>query len=212
VHDTVEVCHAAPVTSERRYVGTPEAARRVGMDQATLRRKLGRGEVRSVPHGTNRLRWDVTDLRRQLGLPPEDTMTSTLPRTTDPVVITVITSRLGVLVTRRHDNSPPVGFLSGEVEDGELAEDAAVREAKEETGLAIVTGHRIGELAEHPRTGRHVIYQAAVPVDDLTVRVDDEEELQWVEWIPTLSALLDLIPRDSLFPPLYQHLSVVLPE
>ncbi|WWT39759.1 hypothetical protein [Microcystis phage Mwe-JY05] len=199
------------VTSDRRHVGTPEAARRIGVDQATLRRWHEADKVRSVPHPGTRLRWDVADLRAQLGLPPEDQMTSTLTRTDDPVVAAIVTSRAGVLITRRHDGKPPVGFVSGEVEDGESPADAAVREVKEEIGLVVTAQHLLGER-DHPKTGRRMVYMAAVPTENLDIHVGDTEELASVEWVPTWSALLELIPEEHIYGPVAQHLRLVLPE
>lgn len=201
------------MTSNRRHVGTPEAARRIGVDQATLRRWHDAGTVRSVPHPGKRLRWDVADLRRQLDLPPEDpTMSApTLTRTDDPVVAAIVTSRSGVLITRRHDGSPPVGFVSGEVEDGESAADAAIREVKEETGLEVAAQHLLGDRV-HPKTGRRMVYMAAVPTQNLEVFVGDTEELASVEWVPSWSALTALIPEAHIYEPVAHHLRLVLPE
>jgi 8-oxo-dGTP pyrophosphatase MutT (NUDIX family) len=53
------------------------------------------------------------------------------------VVAAIVTSRLGVLVGRRRDGEPPWTFPAGKVEAAENPDDAAVREALEETGLRI---------------------------------------------------------------------------
>ena len=202
------------MTRDRRWVGTPEAARRVGVDRTTLFRWYQQGQLTPAQVTPGRkIRWDVADLRRQLGMRPEEgTVTTTATSTDDPVVIAIITSRDGVLVTRRHDQSPPVGFVSGEVEPGETPGQTAVREAMEETGLQVASGHVIGELARHPHTGRRVIYQAAVPVHDLAVQALDTEELATVEWVPTWSALTALIPEQRINPAVAAHLRLVLPE
>jgi 8-oxo-dGTP pyrophosphatase MutT (NUDIX family)/predicted DNA-binding transcriptional regulator AlpA len=201
-----------PVTSNRRYLGTPEAARQLGIDRTTLYRAYQSERLRPAmitPGG--KPRWDVADLRAQLGLPPEDAMTSTLTRTDDPVVAAIVTSRAGVLITRRHDGKPPVGFVSGEVEEGESAADAAVREVKEEIGLAVTAQHLLGER-DHPKTGRRMVYMAAVPTENLDIHVGDTEELAAVEWVPTWSALTALIPEEHIYAPVAQHLRLVLPE
>ncbi len=76
-----------------------------------------------------------------------------------PIVAAIVTSHLGVLVARRNDGKPPWTFIAGEIEPGEDAADAAVREVKEETGLRIhatgVIGRRI-----HPNTGREMVAYA----------------------------------------------------
>lgn len=98
------------------------------------------------------------------------------------VVAAIVTSPLGVLVGRRVDRTPPWGFISGEIEPGELPEDAAVREVKEETGLEVRAGQVIGER-DHPVTGRHMIYMAAEPTRGTDVFVGDEAELAEVRWV-----------------------------
>lgn len=201
------------MTRDRRLVGTPEAARRVQVDRTTLYRWYQAGQVRPAQVTPGRkVRWDVADLRRQLGMPPEeDTVSTTLTRTTDPVVVAIVTSRAGVLVTRRADKQPPIAFLSGEVEPDEAPADTAVREVGEETGLVVRSGALLGELAEHPFTKRHMIYVAATPTESLDVRNDDTDENETVEWVPSWSALTALIPPDRIFPPVAQHLQMVLP-
>jgi 8-oxo-dGTP pyrophosphatase MutT (NUDIX family) len=63
-------------------------------------------------------------------------MTEPLGTPAPPVVAAaIVTSHLGVLVGRRRDGTPPWTFPAGKVERGESREDAAVREAWEETGL-----------------------------------------------------------------------------
>jgi 8-oxo-dGTP diphosphatase len=112
-----------------------------------------------------------------------------------PVVAAIVTSPLGVLVSRRNDGTPPWGFISGEIEPGESAADAAVREMKEETGLEVATGREIGRRV-HPKTGRTMIYLAARPAtgaDPATVAVVDDRELAEVRWA-SLGELDELMP------------------
>ncbi|MBV9922036.1 MAG: NUDIX hydrolase, partial [Pseudonocardia sp.] len=69
-----------------------------------------------------------------------------------PVVAAIVTCPLGVLAGRRRDNKPPWTFIAGEIEPGESAVDAAIREVKEETGLEVSAGqHEIGRRV-HPAT------------------------------------------------------------
>ena len=56
---------------------------------------------------------------------------------TRPVVAVIVTSSEGVLAVRRTDKKPLWTFPSGELEPGESASDAGVRETKEETGLNV---------------------------------------------------------------------------
>lgn len=123
-----------------------------------------------------------------------------------PVVAVILTSPLGVLVSRRNDGVPPWGFITGEIEPGESASDAAIREMKEETGFDIVTGREIGRRI-HPKTGRTLIYLAARPApkaDPASVTVEDERELAEVSWL-SLEQASERMP--DLFEPVRAYLA-----
>jgi 8-oxo-dGTP diphosphatase len=124
-----------------------------------------------------------------------------------PVVAAIVTSDLGVLVGRRNDRTPPWTFITGEVEPGELPEDAAVREVKEETGLEVRAGQVIGERNPHPATGRHMIYMAAEPTRGTGVFVGDEAELAEVRWVYLAEA--DELLR-GMFGPVREYLERTL--
>jgi 8-oxo-dGTP pyrophosphatase MutT (NUDIX family) len=116
---------------------------------------------------------DITRVAR--GLDPE-------PR---PVVAVIVTSSEGVLAVRRRDKMPLWTFPSGEIEPGETASDAGVRETKEETGLDVVAGRILGRRT-HPQTGRRMIYLAARPArhaDLESIFVGDRNELDEVRWL-----------------------------
>lgn len=201
------------MTTERRYVGTPTAARAIGVDPKTLWRwwRAGTATPALVTPG-GKPRWDIAALRAELGPAPpteEDTVTATI--TDEQVVAAIITSRAGVLLTRRHDGKPPYGFLSGEVEPEEAPTDTVAREAKEEAGLEVAAGRMLGDRI-HPKTGKHMLYIAAVPTTSLDVFVGDSEELAEVLWVPSLAALYDLIPAEHIFEPVRAHLELMLPE
>jgi 8-oxo-dGTP pyrophosphatase MutT (NUDIX family)/transcriptional regulator with XRE-family HTH domain len=121
-----------------------------------------------------------------------------------PVAAAIVTSRLGVLAGRRNDGKPPWTFIAGEVEPGEAAPFAAVREVKEETGLEARAVSEIGRRV-HPKTGRTMIYIAAEPArpDDLEVFVGDTDELAEVRWL-SLAEADELLP--GMFEPVHQHL------
>lgn len=115
-----------------------------------------------------------------------------------PVVAAVLTSALGILATRRNDARPPWGFVTGKIEPGESAADAAVREVKEETGLEVVAGRVLGRRV-HPETQRTIIYLAVRPAegtDPASATVCDETELAEVRW-------LSLEEIDALMPGVY---------
>ena len=124
-----------------------------------------------------------------------------------PVVAAIVTSRRGVLITRRKDGTPPWGFVAGEIEPGESQADAAVREVKEETGLLVRHGKEVGRRI-HPGTGRLMIYMAAAPAGrNLDVYVGDESELAEVRWV-RLEYAEAVMP--DLFPPVRVYLQRTL--
>lgn len=124
-----------------------------------------------------------------------------------PIVAAIVTSDRGLLVTYRRDKTPPAGFLTGEVEPGESAADAMVRECKEEAGLRVIAGLELGRRV-HPRTGRLVIYVAGTPVEDaeVDVFVGDEEELSDVRWITLAEADAAFAPFGGMFKPVHDYL------
>lgn len=124
-----------------------------------------------------------------------------------PVVSAVVTSRKGVLVTKRRDGKPPWAFVGGEVDQGESVADAGLRELKEETGMLGVAGREIGRRI-HPATGRTMIYMAVRPARGKTdVFVGDESELEEVRWVG-LAEAEELMP--TMYEPVRQHLARTL--
>lgn len=120
-----------------------------------------------------------------------------------PVVAAVVTSHLGVLAGKRNDGKPPWTFIAGEIEPGESATDAAVREVKEETGLEVRAGHQEIGRRVHPKTQRTMIYLACSPVESTDVFVGDEDELAEVRWL-SLAEVDVLLP--GVFEPVREHL------
>src|SRR5690606_18869151 len=81
---------------DTRLISTPEAAKILQIDTSTLWRWLKAGKVTptwTTPNG--RHRWDIDDLRRQLGLPVE----------ARPIVLAIVTCERGVLIGKRRDRS-----------------------------------------------------------------------------------------------------------
>jgi 8-oxo-dGTP diphosphatase len=97
-------------------------------------------------------------------------------------------------------------FPAGEVEAGESPEDAAVREAQEETGLAVSATQRLGERV-HPATGRTMVYVACDVIAG-TPYVGDEEELAEVAWC-NRATLASYVPY-PFYGPVQEYLDTTL--
>ncbi|GAA2991925.1 hypothetical protein GCM10020229_00450 [Kitasatospora albolonga] len=97
-------------------------------------------------------------------------------------------------------------FPAGEVEAGESAEEAAVRETTEEVGLTVKAIRLLGERV-HPKTGRQMSYAACIVVSGTATVVDTEElvELAWV----THEQIPEFVPY-GLFEPVQQYLDEAL--
>lgn len=204
------------VTDPRRLLSSPQAADMFGLAQSTLWRwhhadppKIRADYVTPGGH----LRWDPDRLARFLRGSREQMEATHVPDPStspeqQPVAAAIVTSERGVLAGRRNDGKPPWTFLAGEVEPGESASDAAVREVKEESGLEVRAGRfEIGRRV-HPHTGRTMIYLACVPVGPTDVFVGDPEELAEVAWL----SLVEVDERmPGMFTPVREHLGRVLP-
>lgn len=99
-------------------------------------------------------------------------------------------------------------FPAGGIEAGEVAEDAAVRETAEETGLTVKAVRLLGERV-HPKTGRLMSYTACEVVDG-EAHVADAEELDAITWAAH-SELPGLVPY-GLFGPVQEYLDGALPH
>jgi 8-oxo-dGTP diphosphatase len=113
-----------------------------------------------------------------------------------------------VLMARRRVTEGELSwqFPAGGIEAGESAEQAAVRETVEETGLTVSAVKVLGERV-HPKTGRHMSYVACT-VEGGAATVADDEELAEVRWA-TLADLPQLVPY-GLFPVVQQYLDAEL--
>ena len=115
-----------------------------------------------------------------------------------------------VLMVRRAigENELLWQFPAGAIEDGETAEQAAVRETLEETGLTVEAVKLLGERV-HPKTGRLMSYTAAAAVSGVA-HVADDEELDAVAWV-SHSEISDYVPY-GLFGPVQEYLDEALPH
>lgn len=125
-----------------------------------------------------------------------------------PIAAAVITQDGAVLLVRRRvkEGSLSWQFPAGEVERGESPEDAAAREANEETGITVDNGMRLGERV-HPNTGRTMIYVAFDSAEG-EARVVDEEELDSFAWVKH-HELKTYVPY-PFFSPVQAHLDTTL--
>jgi 8-oxo-dGTP diphosphatase len=97
-------------------------------------------------------------------------------------------------------------FPAGAIEPGEAAEDAAVRETAEETGLVVTSIKLLGERV-HPKTQRLMSYTACEPVQG-EAKVADEDELDAVAWV-TLDEIPKYVPY-GLYEPVQEYLDEAL--
>ncbi len=126
-----------------------------------------------------------------------------------PVIAAAIIAHEGkVLLVKRRVSEGQLSwqFPAGAVEDNESVDAAAVREAREETGLIVEAEKVLGERV-HPATGRTMFYVACHVVEG-NARVGDEEELSEFTW-SGLASLPDYVPY-GLFEPVQRHLDSVL--
>lgn len=125
-----------------------------------------------------------------------------------PIAAAVIVKDGRVLMVRRRVKEDQLSwqFPAGEVEAGESAAAAAVRETQEETGLTVRAAENLGERV-HPNTGRTMVYVACDVVDG-TAHVADEEELAEVAWCDRVT-LTTYVPY-PFYGPVQSHLDANL--
>jgi 8-oxo-dGTP diphosphatase len=112
-----------------------------------------------------------------------------------------------LLVRRRvAEGSLSWQFPAGEIEPGESAEDAAVRETFEETGLVVAARRVLGDRV-HPNTKRQMFYVMADALAG-SARVADVDELDAVEWVK-LSEVTEYVPY-PFYGPVQAHLDAAL--
>ena len=122
----------------------------------------------------------------------------------------IITHNGKVLLVRRRVKEGGLSwqFPGGQIEEGESAGEAAVREVREETGLVVAESDIIGQRT-HPNTGRNVIYVSCNVVSGEATVVDDDEldDLAWAKG----DALAKYVPY-GFYGPVQEYLDSVLQE
>ena len=113
-----------------------------------------------------------------------------------------------VLMVRRRVKEGELSwqFPAGKIEPGESAEEAAVRETGEETGLTVSAVKLLGERV-HPKTQRLMSYTACDIVSG-TAYVADTEELAELAWCAH-SEISEYVPY-GLYEPVQEYLDEVL--
>lgn len=169
------------------YLTTGQAARAIGVSISALQRWTQDGLVTpalTTPGG--RYRWDVNNLLEQLGGRPATASKPPAEPPLPPVVLAVITSRFGVAIGKRAEPPPAWSFIGGaEIEDGETAEQTAVRTAREDAQIAVKAGANLGHRV-HPVTQRLVTYVACTPAgrgtEATAISPGDEHRFTEVKW------------------------------
>ena len=125
-----------------------------------------------------------------------------------PIAAAVIVSDGLVLLVRRRVKECELSwqFPAGEVEPHEAGDEAAVREAYEETGLEVRAISGLGRRV-HPHTGRTMLY-VACDVLNGTARAGDAEEIAEVAWCDR-AALATYVPY-PLHGPVQEYLAATL--
>jgi 8-oxo-dGTP diphosphatase len=118
------------------------------------------------------------------------------------VAVIVIDGRVLLVHRRADDGAPPWVLPGGKIKPGERAGEAAVREAREETGLEVAAHRVLGERL-HPVTGHRITY-VACDVGAGTAQVAAPEEADAVAWVP-IGELRAYVP-DGLYAPVMEYL------
>ncbi|WP_030906033.1 NUDIX hydrolase [Streptomyces sp. NRRL F-5126] len=120
--------------------------------------------------------------------------------------VIVHTGRVLMVRRRVREGSLSWQFPAGKVEPGETRDVAAVREAREETGLAVAAVERLGERV-HPETGRRMSYFACEVLGG-TACIAAPEEVADLAWL-THDEISHYVPH-GLFEPVQAYLDAVL--
>jgi 8-oxo-dGTP diphosphatase len=125
-----------------------------------------------------------------------------LPRPAIAAAIIVADGRVLLVRRRRSEGSLSWQFPAGEVEPGETAEQAAVRETHEEVDLIVTATAVLGQRI-HPNTGRTLVYVACDVLAGVP-QIADDAELDASEWCDR-AQLREHVPH-GLYPPVQEYI------
>ncbi|MDY6392018.1 MAG: NUDIX domain-containing protein [Bacilli bacterium] len=160
-----------------------------GLTQQELATALGYADKSMIAHiesGDNEMTLDkVAFLTRVLGVDANDILgikTSRTERVELTVLILIEDGKRILLQNRVKDDWKGYALPGGHVEAGESFVEAAVREAKEETGLRIKNPRLVGVKQFPIPNGRYVVFLFKATDFDGQAQSSDEGNVEWVEY------------------------------
>ena len=168
----------------------------------------GEGRPRPEPLRAGATVWTASGARQSERSRAGDTVDESPTAELAVIAAAVIVSGGRVLLVRRTVAEGDLSwqFPAGKVEPGESPDEAAAREAHEETGLTVRAIRRVGERV-HPMTGRTLVYVACELVAGIASVMDDREvaEVAWCD-----REVLAVRVPDGVFGPVQAYLDAVL--
>ena len=160
-----------------------------GLTQQELATALGYADKSMIAHiesGDNEMTLDkVAVLARALEVDANDVLgieTPRIERAELTVLILIEDGNRVLLQNRVKDDWKGYALPGGHVEAGESFVEAAVREAKEETGLRIKNPRLVGVKQFPIANGRYVVFLFKATEFDGQVQSSDEGNVEWVEY------------------------------
>lgn len=160
-----------------------------GLTQQELATALGYADKSMIAHiesGDNEMALDkIALLATALGVDANDILGIETPRTerVELTVLILIEDGNRILLQNRvKDDWKGYALPGGHVEAGESFVEAAVREAKEETGLRIKNPRLVGVKQFPIPNGRYVVFLFKATEFDGQAQSSDEGNVEWVEY------------------------------